>query len=176
MLGVVRTGIATSVDPSPIRCILFFQVVLCCISGTGFYTYHHEPSSLHPYHFQMCGLPPDSLSSQNGIIMDTARRWPLLIDPQGQANRRVRSVLCTHFVDLRLASKFGRAGEWFSSFILIHSWIFNWPSPRPGKQASAYWALTFSIRWGTIFLWKPNTNATVVWYLCQKAMYHVPGV
>lgn len=34
--------------------------------------------------------------------MDTARRWPLLIDPQGQANRRVAGdtavVCCTLYI------------------------------------------------------------------------------
>ncbi|KAJ1440902.1 microtubule-binding stalk of dynein motor-domain-containing protein, partial [Ochromonadaceae sp. CCMP2298] len=32
--------------------------------------------------WQICMLPSDSLSTQNGIIMDNGRRWPLLIDPQ----------------------------------------------------------------------------------------------
>ncbi|CAK9228319.1 unnamed protein product [Sphagnum troendelagicum] len=32
------------------------------------------------------GLPNDSFSVDNAIIMSVARRWPLLIDPQGQAN------------------------------------------------------------------------------------------
>jgi dynein heavy chain, axonemal len=42
--------------------------------------------------WQLFSLPSDSLSTQNGIIMDNARRWPLLIDPQGQANRFIRSM------------------------------------------------------------------------------------
>ena len=42
--------------------------------------------------WRLCSLPSDSLSLQNGIIMDNARRWPLLIDPQGQANRYIRSM------------------------------------------------------------------------------------
>ena len=42
--------------------------------------------------WQLFSLPSDSLSTQNGIIMDNARRWPLLIDPQGQANRFIRNM------------------------------------------------------------------------------------
>jgi dynein heavy chain len=42
--------------------------------------------------WQLCALPSDTLSTQNGIIMDNGRRWPLLIDPQGQANRYIRTM------------------------------------------------------------------------------------
>jgi len=42
-------------------------------------------------HWQLAGLPVDSLSTQNGLVMDRARRWPLCIDPQGQANRFIKN-------------------------------------------------------------------------------------
>jgi dynein heavy chain, axonemal len=42
--------------------------------------------------WQLAGLPTDSLSTQNGIVMDKARRWALLIDPQGQANRYIKGM------------------------------------------------------------------------------------
>jgi dynein heavy chain len=42
--------------------------------------------------WQVCGLATDSVSTQNGIIMAKARRWPLLIDPQSQANRFVKKL------------------------------------------------------------------------------------
>jgi dynein heavy chain len=42
--------------------------------------------------WQICALPSDSLSTQNALIMDNGRRWPLLIDPQGQANRYIRAM------------------------------------------------------------------------------------
>ena len=38
------------------------------------------------------GLPTDALSTENGIIMSKARRWPLCIDPQSQANRYIKSM------------------------------------------------------------------------------------
>jgi dynein heavy chain len=37
--------------------------------------------------WNIAGLPSDSLSEDNGIIVSKARRWPLMIDPQvPQAN------------------------------------------------------------------------------------------
>ena len=34
--------------------------------------------------WSLCGLPSDSVSVENGIIVTKARRWPLMIDPQVQ--------------------------------------------------------------------------------------------
>eukprot|EP01029_Cantina_marsupialis_P009143 TRINITY_DN2137_c0_g4_i1.p1 TRINITY_DN2137_c0_g4~~TRINITY_DN2137_c0_g4_i1.p1 ORF type:complete len:4119 (-),score=1448.16 TRINITY_DN2137_c0_g4_i1:93-12449(-) len=42
--------------------------------------------------WNIAGLPTDFSSVENGIIMDKARRWPLLIDPQGQANRYIKNM------------------------------------------------------------------------------------
>jgi len=38
------------------------------------------------------GLPNDSFSIDNAIMVDHARRWPLMIDPQGQANKWVKNA------------------------------------------------------------------------------------
>ncbi|XP_064233933.1 dynein axonemal heavy chain 6 isoform X10 [Aotus nancymaae] len=37
------------------------------------------------------GLPRDLTSTENGILVTQARRWPLIIDPQDQANRWIRN-------------------------------------------------------------------------------------
>lgn len=52
-----------------------------------------------------CGLPTDSHSVENAIITLRGRRYPLLIDPQGQANRFIRmmskdSKLCPNDIDI----------------------------------------------------------------------------
>uniref|UniRef100_F7E4I9 Dynein axonemal heavy chain 6 n=1 Tax=Ornithorhynchus anatinus TaxID=9258 RepID=F7E4I9_ORNAN len=36
------------------------------------------------------GLPRDTVSTENGILVTRGRRWPLMIDPQDQANRWIR--------------------------------------------------------------------------------------
>jgi dynein heavy chain len=49
-----------------------------------------EPVKLQQW--QMSSLPVDNVSTQNGIIMARGRRWPLCIDPQGQANRFIKNL------------------------------------------------------------------------------------
>ncbi|XP_051801201.1 dynein axonemal heavy chain 6 isoform X2 [Acanthochromis polyacanthus] len=42
------------------------------------------------------GLPRDTVSTENGILVTEGRRWPLMIDPQDQANRWIRSKETKH--------------------------------------------------------------------------------
>ncbi|KAI8999183.1 dynein heavy chain and region D6 of dynein motor-domain-containing protein [Gaertneriomyces semiglobifer] len=42
--------------------------------------------------WELHGLPKDFLSRDNAIIVQQARRWPLFIDPQGQANKWIRNM------------------------------------------------------------------------------------
>ncbi|KAJ3193186.1 Dynein heavy chain 7, axonemal [Irineochytrium annulatum] len=40
----------------------------------------------------LAGLPNDTFSIDNAIMISNSRRWPLMIDPQGQANRWVKNM------------------------------------------------------------------------------------
>ncbi|KAM4632527.1 dynein axonemal heavy chain 3 [Discoglossus pictus] len=42
--------------------------------------------------WQIAGLPVDSFSIDNGIIVSNSRRWSLMIDPQGQANKWIKNM------------------------------------------------------------------------------------
>ena len=42
--------------------------------------------------WQIAGLPVDSFSVDNGIIVTNSRRWALMIDPQGQANKWIKNM------------------------------------------------------------------------------------
>jgi dynein heavy chain, axonemal len=42
--------------------------------------------------WSVAGLPNDNLSVENGIILFKSRRWPLMIDPQTQANKFIKNM------------------------------------------------------------------------------------
>ncbi|XP_053607537.1 dynein axonemal heavy chain 3 [Plodia interpunctella] len=42
--------------------------------------------------WNIAGLPVDAFSIENGIIVEKSRRWPLMIDPQEQANKWVKNM------------------------------------------------------------------------------------
>ena len=42
--------------------------------------------------WNIAGLPTDSFSVDNGIIATRARRWSLMIDPQGQASKWIKKM------------------------------------------------------------------------------------
>lgn len=42
--------------------------------------------------WNICGLPRDSVSTDSAIIVTRSNRWPLMIDPQEQANRWIKAL------------------------------------------------------------------------------------
>lgn len=46
--------------------------------------------------WQMYGLPRDPLSVESAVLMWNSRRWPLIIDPQTQANKWIRAMVTSH--------------------------------------------------------------------------------
>ena len=51
-----------------------------------------SPPPLQVREWLIASLPNDSFSIENGIIVANARRWPLCIDPQGQANKWIKNL------------------------------------------------------------------------------------
>jgi dynein heavy chain, axonemal len=42
--------------------------------------------------WNIAGLPSDRVSIENGILATKGERWPLMIDPQQQANKWIRKM------------------------------------------------------------------------------------
>jgi dynein heavy chain len=66
------------------------QLNMTYTEGTSMKSCIGEPIKMQQW--VVCGLPNDNLSLENGIIIDRSRRWPLMIDPQRQANKYIKNM------------------------------------------------------------------------------------
>lgn len=63
---------------------------LPCTDNFSFVTFLSKATDVRDWNIQ--GLPKDDFSTENGVISTRGSRWPLMIDPQGQANRWIRNM------------------------------------------------------------------------------------
>jgi len=49
-----------------------------------------KPTEVRDWNIQK--LPTDQFSTENGILATKTRLWPLMIDPQNQANAWIRNL------------------------------------------------------------------------------------
>ncbi|XP_059155726.1 dynein axonemal heavy chain 6-like isoform X2 [Physella acuta] len=68
------------------RCI---QLEIPVTSGMSLATILADPFEIRQWNAD--GLPRDQVSIENAILVTRGRRWPLMIDPQEQANRWIRN-------------------------------------------------------------------------------------
>lgn len=66
------------------------NLMIPCSSNFSLVVIMGEPIDIR--NWNLAGLPVDNYSIENGIIATKARRWPLMIDPQGQANKWVKNM------------------------------------------------------------------------------------
>ncbi|XP_069805044.1 dynein axonemal heavy chain 2 isoform X1 [Dendropsophus ebraccatus] len=61
-----------------------------CSTNFSLTTFLSSPTIVREWNLQ--GLPSDSFSSDNGVIVTRGNRWPLMVDPQGQASKWIKSM------------------------------------------------------------------------------------
>lgn len=66
------------------------EIKIPCDADFGLVKILGEPVEIRAW--MIFGLPADTFSVENGIIVKNANRWPLMIDPQGQANKWVKNM------------------------------------------------------------------------------------
>ncbi|KAJ3039074.1 Dynein heavy chain 7, axonemal [Rhizophlyctis rosea] len=66
------------------------QVMIPCSEAFSLAKVLGDPIKIRAWN--IAGLPSDDFSIDNGIIVENGRRWPLMIDPQGQANKWVKNM------------------------------------------------------------------------------------
>ncbi|XP_051578639.1 dynein axonemal heavy chain 2 [Myxocyprinus asiaticus] len=61
-----------------------------CSPGFSFAVFLSKPTAVREWNIQ--GLPSDAFSTENGVIVTRGNRWPLMVDPQGQALKWIKNM------------------------------------------------------------------------------------
>jgi dynein heavy chain len=95
---ILAAGFLAYLGPftSNFRCDIVFKWVKLCqelkIPCSDFTLLNALADPVVLRQWQIDGLPADDFSCENGLLATMGRRWPLMIDPQGQANRWIRNM------------------------------------------------------------------------------------
>eukprot|EP00079_Xenopus_tropicalis_P031840 XP_017945611.1 PREDICTED: dynein heavy chain 2, axonemal [Xenopus tropicalis] len=66
------------------------EMLVPCSAVFSLTNFLSSPTMVREWNLQ--GLPSDSFSSDNGVIVTRGNRWPLMVDPQGQATKWIKSM------------------------------------------------------------------------------------
>lgn len=61
-----------------------------CNPEFKFSSFLSKPTQVREWNIQ--GLPSDWFSTENGVIVTRGTRWPLMVDPQGQAIKWIKNM------------------------------------------------------------------------------------
>ena len=70
--------------------------------------------------WNLAGLPSDDVSIDNGILAAKTSRWPLMIDPEGQANKWIKKMF-TNTDNILSKDKFAKSNFGGSDFVVIRN-------------------------------------------------------
>ncbi|XP_060775597.1 dynein axonemal heavy chain 2 [Neoarius graeffei] len=68
----------------------FKELEVACSPGFSFAVFLAKPTAVRDWNIQ--GLPSDAFSTENGVIVTRGNRWPLMVDPQGQALKWIKNM------------------------------------------------------------------------------------
>lgn len=63
---------------------------ITCNPDFSFAAFMAKPTQVRQWNIE--GLPSDSFSTENGCIVTRGNRWPLMVDPQGQAIKWIKNM------------------------------------------------------------------------------------
>eukprot|EP01135_Chromosphaera_perkinsii_P000405 Nk52_evm52s78 gene=Nk52_evmTU52s78 len=66
------------------------ELEIPCTPNYSFDNFLAKPTDVRQWRID--GLPADTFSTENGVIATRTDRWPLIIDPQNQANKWIRNM------------------------------------------------------------------------------------
>ncbi len=79
-----------SLHPPTPACPQVRSLNIPCSDAFDFSLFLADPSNVRDWNIQ--GLPADAFSTENGVMVTRGRRWPLMVDPQGQAVKWVKNM------------------------------------------------------------------------------------
>ncbi|XP_018599950.2 dynein heavy chain 2, axonemal [Scleropages formosus] len=80
------------------------ELEVSCSPCFSFAAFLSKPTAVREWNLQ--GLPSDAFSTENGVIVTRGNRWPLMIDPQGQALKWIKNMETKRglkLIDLQMA-------------------------------------------------------------------------